>query len=52
MAIFYTKVHDHLLRPLIAADAPPAPTQLRRSLKTIEIHIASYTEHARLGTPA
>jgi hypothetical protein len=25
VAIFYTKVDDRLLRPLIAADAPPAP---------------------------
>ena len=30
VAIFYTKVHDRLLRPLIAADSPPAPTDLRR----------------------
>ena len=27
VAIFYTKVHDRLLRPLLAADQPPAPTQ-------------------------
>ena len=25
VAIFYTKVHDQLLRPLLAADRPPAP---------------------------
>jgi hypothetical protein len=25
VAIFYTKVHDRLLRPLLAADQPPAP---------------------------
>ena len=24
-AIFYTKLHDRLLRPLLAADNPPAP---------------------------
>jgi hypothetical protein len=24
-AIFYTKLHDRLLRPLLAADTPPAP---------------------------
>lgn len=52
VAIFYTKVHDHLLRPLIAADAPPAPTELRAALKTIEAHVHTYTDHARLGTPA
>ena len=52
VAIFYTKVHDHLLRPLIAADAPPAPAPLRAALKTIEHHIASYADTARLGIPA
>ena len=31
VAIFYTKVHDRLLRPLIAADAPPAPTRVAPS---------------------
>jgi hypothetical protein len=25
VAVFYTKVHDRLLRPLLAADRPPAP---------------------------
>lgn len=25
VATFYTKVHDRLLRPLLAADGPPAP---------------------------
>src|SRR5690606_8199913 len=52
VAIFYTKVHDHLLRPLIAADSPPAPTELRAALKTIDAHVHSYTDHAPLGTPA
>ncbi|UQX13420.1 hypothetical protein [Candidatus Mycobacterium methanotrophicum] len=28
-AIFYTKVHDRLLRPLLAADQPPAPPPIR-----------------------
>ena len=28
-AIFYTKVHDRLLRPLLPADQPPAPLILR-----------------------
>jgi hypothetical protein len=52
VAIFYTKVHDHLLGPLIAADAPPAPLDLRRALATIERHVSSYTDDARLGTAA
>ena len=29
-AMFYTKVHDRLLRPLLAADQPPAPPPIRR----------------------
>ena len=52
MAIFYTKVHDRLLRPLIAADKPPAPVELRRALATIDRHINTYTDQARLGKAA
>ena len=52
VAIFYTKVHDRLLRPLIAADQPPAPAELRAALTTIDRHVRDYTEHARLGTAA
>ena len=33
VAIFYTKVHDRMLRPLLAADAPPAPIELRNALR-------------------
>jgi len=52
VAIFYTKVHDRLLGPLIAADAPPAPAELRTALRTIERHVESYTTHARIGKAA
>jgi predicted MarR family transcription regulator len=52
VAIFYTKVHDRLLRPLIAADQPPAPIELRHALATIQRHVNAYTDHARLGTAA
>ncbi len=52
VAIFYTKVHDHLLRPLIAADSPPAPHDLRQALRTIDRHVHDYTHRARLGTAA
>ena len=48
VAIFYTKVHDRLLRPLLAADQPPAPEELRAALSTIDRHIHGYTEKARL----
>ena len=52
VAIFYTKVHDRLLRPLIAADAPPAPVELRRALTTIDRHVHAYTDKARLREAA
>lgn len=52
VAIFYTKVHDRLLGPLIAADAPPAPPEIRRALSLIERHVQTRIEHARLGTAA
>jgi hypothetical protein len=51
VAIFYTKVHDRLLGPLIAAVRPPAPAPLRRALATIETHIDRHIEHARLASP-
>jgi hypothetical protein len=33
-AVFYTKVHNRLLRPLLAADHPPAPLPVRQALRT------------------
>jgi hypothetical protein len=47
-AIFYTKVHDRLLRPLLATDRPPAPPLLRKALRTIDIHITERIDNARL----
>jgi len=47
-AIFYTKLHDRLLRPLLAANQPPAPQPLRNALHTIDIHITQTIERARL----
>jgi hypothetical protein len=53
VAVFYSKVHDRLLRPLIAAaDQPPAPIELRRALRTIDRTIANYAHHARLSPAA
>lgn len=49
VAVFYVKVHDRLLRPLIAANAPPAPLPLRHALHTIEDHIDEYTAEARMA---
>jgi hypothetical protein len=52
VAVFYTKVHDRLLGPLIAADHPPAPLELRRALTVIDRHVHGYAEQARLGNAA
>jgi hypothetical protein len=30
VAVFYTKLHDRLLGPLLDDDRPPAPVELRR----------------------
>ncbi|MGH3402278.1 MAG: hypothetical protein ACRDRJ_07150, partial [Streptosporangiaceae bacterium] len=52
IAIFYTKLHNRLLRPLLAADQPPAPPELRHALRTIDQHIDDYVTSARLGRAA
>ena len=52
VAIFYTKVHDRLLRPLLATDQPPAAPQLRRALATVDRHLHGYLDRARIGTAA
>jgi len=51
-AIFYTKLHDRPLRPLLAADQPPAPPPLRKALHTINTHIAEHIDNARLPLSA
>jgi hypothetical protein len=51
-AIFYSKVHDRILRPLLAADRPPAPPKLRAALRAIDQHIKHRLTHARLPTAA
>jgi hypothetical protein len=52
VAIFYTKVHDRILRPLIAADQLPAPADLRQALHVIDRHIGDYIDRARLPNAA
>jgi hypothetical protein len=41
------EVRDRLLRPLIAADGPPAP--LRQALGTIDEHIGAYLNDAQMA---
>jgi hypothetical protein len=48
VAIFYTKVHNRLLRPLTAANDPPAPPALRQALRVINHHVDDYVREARM----
>ena len=52
VAVFYTKLQDRLLRPLLEADRPPAPLELRRALATISAVTEDYIKNARLGSAA
>ena len=51
-AIFYTKVHNRVLRPLLAHPAPPTPPPLRAAFRTINQHINARFTDARLPTAA
>jgi hypothetical protein len=52
VAVFYTKLHNRLLRPLLAAGQPQAPPELRAALRTIDQHVDAYITHARLTQAA
>jgi hypothetical protein len=52
VAVFYTKLHNRLLRPLLAAGQPPAPPDLRAARHAIDQHINSYITRARLTQAA
>jgi hypothetical protein len=52
VGLFYTKVHDRLLAPLLAPDKPPAPLPLRRALHVIDQSVDSYIDHARIRCAA
>lgn len=51
-AIFYTKVHNRVLRPLLATDTPQAPPPLRAALRTIDQQVNAYFDQARLPMAA
>ena len=51
-AVFYTKLHNRLLGPLLDADKPHAPIELRRALRVIDQTVASYVDHARMRPAA
>jgi len=52
VAVFYTKLHHRLLGPLLAADRPPAPPDLRDALRVIDRRVDTYVQHARMGIAA
>jgi hypothetical protein len=52
VAVFYTKLQNRLLRPLLDADKPPAKIEIRRALKTLESAVNDYVQNARLASPA
>lgn len=49
IALFYTKSTTACLRPLIAANPPPAPLPLRQALRVIDRHIEDYITEARMA---
>jgi hypothetical protein len=51
-AIFYTKVHNRILRPLLATQRPQAPPPLRAAFRTIDQHINARLAEARLPQAA
>ena len=51
-AHFYTKVYDHVLRPLMAPDRPNAPPELAAALATFDQLAADHIARARVPTAA
>jgi hypothetical protein len=52
VAAFYTKLGARVLAPLLAADHPPAPIEIRRALATLDRAVNDYVTNARLGAAA
>ena len=51
-AHFYTKVYDHVLRPLMAPDRPNAPPEFAAALATFDQLAADHIARARVPTAA
>jgi hypothetical protein len=51
-AHFYTKVYDHILRPLMAPDRPNAPPQLAAAIDVLDRIAVSHIAQARVPTAA
>jgi hypothetical protein len=52
VAVFYSKLQNRLLRPLLDADKPPAKIEIRRALRTLESAVNQYIQDARLAPAA
>jgi hypothetical protein len=52
VAVFYSKLQNRLLRPLLSADHPPAPLEVRRALATLDRAVVDHVATARLGAAA
>lgn len=48
-AIFYTKLHNRLLRPLMAANRPPAPLEVRNALRVLDRAVDDYINQTRIA---
>jgi len=51
-AHIYTKVYDHVLRPLMAPDRPNAPPELAAAIDTLDRIVTSHIAQARVPTAA
>ena len=51
-AHLYTKIYDHVLRPLMATDRPNAPPELLAAIDTLDQIVAESIAHARVPTAA
>ena len=51
-ACFYTRVYDHVLRPLMTPDRPNAPPELTAALDTLDQLVADHVARARVPTAA
>jgi hypothetical protein len=49
VAVFYSKLQNRLLRPLLETDKPPATIEIRRALDTLERAVSDYIRDARLA---
>lgn len=52
VAAWYTEIHRRLLEPVLAADKPPAPDELRRALRTIDAAVDDYITRPRIRPAA